>query len=121
MAVQGGIIGRCACHKWHSITAIGEWIVHRAGRITVREWASRPIIWQPGQSELSREDLTAAIHAAGGIRCGYALHAMTRLWGDVELTNGVHRWAIAAELGIEAVPVQMIFETEPVWTCLEYL
>ncbi|HUZ35988.1 MAG TPA: hypothetical protein VMV17_06645 [Streptosporangiaceae bacterium] len=106
---------KCDCHDWRDIPEIGEWLVDRAGFRRVREWASEADIWQPGHCELSQAELTNRIRAAGGIRCEHALHAMTRLSGEIELSNGVHRWAVAAELGILAAPVHMIHETEPVW------
>ena len=40
--------------------------------------------------ELSQEELTIRIRAAGGIGCEYALNAMTRMSGEIELSNGVH-------------------------------
>ena len=41
--------------------------------------------------------------------------ATTYLDGHVGLNNGVHRWAVAVELGIEYVPVEMLYEQEPAW------
>jgi hypothetical protein len=105
----------CDCHGWYDITEIGAWLVQRAGSRTVRDWASNGGIWRPGHCELSHEELTSMIRGAGGISCGHALKAMTRLSGEIELTNGLHRWAVSAELGIRLVPVEMITETEPVW------
>jgi ParB-like chromosome segregation protein Spo0J len=36
--------------------------------------------------------------------------------GQISLDNGVHRWAVAAELGIKRVPVEMIYQSpEPAW------
>ena len=69
----------------------------------------------PGHCELAYEELADRIRAAGGIACGYALEAMTLLSGEIELANGLHRWAVAGELGIDVVPVGMRTETEPVW------
>jgi hypothetical protein len=37
------------------------------------------------------------------------------LSGGLELVNGLHRWAVALELGIGVVPVKMVIETELVW------
>ena len=37
------------------------------------------------------------------------------LSGEIELTNGLHRWVVTSELGIDVVPVKMRYETEPVW------
>lgn len=108
-------MAKCDCHDWHDITEVGEWLVQRAGFRTVRQWALEGDIWRPGHCELSRQELTRRIRAAGRIGCGHALQAMTRLSGEVELTSGVHRWAVVTELGIPAIPVQMIKETEPAW------
>jgi ParB-like chromosome segregation protein Spo0J len=35
---------------------------------------------------------------------------MTFLDGRVSLDNGVHRWAVAVELGITRVPVEMVYQ-----------
>ena len=41
---------------------------------------------------------------------------MTFADGRISLDNGVHRWAVAVELGIKRVPVEMIYEPpEPAW------
>lgn len=56
-----------------------------------------------------------AATAAGGITCEHALLATTYLDGHIGLNNGVHRWAVAVELGIEYVPVEMLYEQEPAW------
>lgn len=46
----------------------------------------------------------------------YALSAMTYVHRRIGLSNGVHRWAIANERGIEQVPVKMRYESpEPTW------
>ena len=60
--------------------------------------ATKPI-WD--RSELPREELTARVIAAGHrIDHAYALSAMTFADGRVSLDNGVHRWAVAVELGL---------------------
>jgi hypothetical protein len=59
--------------------------------------------------------MTGRIRAAGGITCDYALDARTLLSGGVELADSRHRWAVADELGIGVVPVEMRTETEPAW------
>jgi hypothetical protein len=115
IAAGGPVVAKCGCHDWYEIPEIGEWLVDRAGFKRVREWVSEAGIWRLGNCELSQEELTIRIRAAGGIRCEYALNAMTRLSGGIELKNGVHRWAVAAELEIRAVPVHMVYETESVW------
>ena len=35
--------------------------------------------------------------------------------GGIELVDGIHRWAVAAEIGIDIVPVEMTVETESPW------
>lgn len=60
--------------------------------------------------------LTALILAAGRrIGCDYALEARPLTDGRSELIDGVHRWAVAGELGITSVPVDMkpIMEEAP--------
>ena len=70
--------------------------------------ATEPI-WD--KSELPREELTARMIAAGNrIDHAYALSAMTFSDGRISLDNGVHRWAVAVELGIRRVPVVMIYQ-----------
>jgi ParB-like chromosome segregation protein Spo0J len=66
---------------------------------------------------LPREELTARIIAARHrIDHAYALSAMMFADGRISLDNGLHRWAVAVELGIKRVPVEMIYESpEPAW------
>lgn len=113
------IARRCECgrHELHSVAAIASWKVRRGGSdlVPVPEWAETGGIWQPDHCEFSHEDLTARVRAAGEIACGYALEATTLLSGEIELTNGLHRWVVATELGIDVMPVRMRHETEPVW------
>ena len=46
----------------------------------------------------------------------WPLSALTFTDGQISLDNGVHRWAVAAELGIKRVPVEMIYQSpEPAW------
>lgn len=108
-------MAKCGCHDWYESRRLVNGLVDRAGFRPVREWVSEAGIWRLGNCELSQEELTIRIRAAGGIGCEYALNAMTRLSGEIELSNGVHRWAVAAELGIRAAPVHMVYETESVW------
>lgn len=112
--VKAAVTG-CDCHEWHDVREIGDWRVAHPGSGSVSNWASAADIWESGRCALSREDLTGRIRTAGGISCEHALQAMMRLSGEIELSNGVHRWAVAADLGIRAVPVRMTAETEPVW------
>jgi len=44
------------------------------------------------------------------ITCGHALDAIAPLSGEIALVNGLHRWAVADELGIGLVPVEMSTE-----------
>jgi hypothetical protein len=41
----------------------------------------------------------------------YALEATTLLSGELELVDGLHRWAVDLKLGIGVVPVKMVIET----------
>jgi hypothetical protein len=84
----------------------------------VREIVATDDIWS--HSETDRETLLAGIHAAGGITCEHALLATTYLDGHIGLNNGIHRWAVTDELGIERVPVEMQYEQEEsVWPSWE--
>lgn len=107
----------CDCHESVSVEVIADWMCGNtvASRWRVRERAAMSEIWDQGRCELSRAELTARIQVAGGIGCEHALEAMTRLSGDVDLVNGLHRWAVAMDLGISEVPVMMIYEAEPAW------
>jgi hypothetical protein len=106
----------CDCHEWHDVATIGEWPHSLAGGRasqpkSVRDIVATEPIWD--RSELSREELTARIIAAGHrIDHAYALSAMTFADGRISLDNGVHRWAVAVELGITRVPVKMIYESQ---------
>jgi hypothetical protein len=104
------LTNKCGCHEWVSLAQIGSW-PHNV--VLVRERASQPGIWEPGYCELSREELRNRVIAAGRIiRCEYALEARRELDGHIELVNGVHRWAIAAELGIDMLPVRLSDATD---------
>jgi len=118
--LSGPASGECGCHEWHDVDEIGEWLHSLAGGRasqpkSVRDIVATEPIWD--RSELSREDLTARIRAAGDcIDHAYALSAMTFADGRISLDNDVHRWAAALELGIKRVPVQMTYESpEPAW------
>ena len=110
-------VARCDCHEWHPVAAIGGWMVRRGGSVLVPvpDWVENGGIWRPGHCELTHEELTDRIQVAGGVGCGYALDATMLLSGEIELTNGLHRWVVASELGVDVVPVKMRYETEPVW------
>jgi hypothetical protein len=110
----------CGCHEWFDLDEIGQWSHSLAGGRasqpkSVRDIVATEPIWD--SSELSREELTERITAAGHrIDHAYALSAMTFTDGRVSLDNGVHRWAVAAELGIKRAPVEMIYQSpEPAW------
>ena len=92
-------------------------MVRRGGSdlIPARSWAQTGGIWRPGHCELTHEELVARIRGADGIACGYAIEARALLSSEIELVNGLHRWAVADELGVDVVPVTMATETEPVW------
>jgi hypothetical protein len=96
---------RCACHTYFPVAVIGTWLhgntVDTLAPVT--EWASRPDLWE--RAELKHDDLDARIAAAGGITCEHALDATTLPDGRVRLDDGVHRWVIARERGLAAVPV----------------
>jgi hypothetical protein len=42
---------------------------------------------------------------------------MTFAEGRISLDNGVHRWSVAVELGINRLPVQMTYEPPPEQSC----
>jgi len=92
-------------------------MVRRGGNdlVLVSTWAQTGGIWRPGHCEFTHDALAGRIRAAGGIACAYALEATTLLSGEIELANGLHRWVVARELGVDVVPVKMVTETEPVW------
>lgn len=76
---------------------------------TVRETSQQDGFW--GYAGLPRAELLARILAAGGlITVDHALQGLTRATGEILLTDGCHRWAIADELDLAIVPV--IMETE---------
>lgn len=113
---RSSVAARCGCHEWHPVPTIGGWMVRRGGSDLVlvprgrrrRDLAPGPLRAQPRGADRP---------GAGcrGIACGYALKATTLLSGEIGLTNGLHRWVVATELGIEVVPVSMRHETEPMW------
>jgi hypothetical protein len=112
----------CDCHEWHDTAVIGDWLVGLGGNlvhpVSVREWAATARIWEPGHYErLNHDELAALIMAAGRtVECTHALSAITYADQRVGLSNGVNRWAVANELGIERVPVNMRYESpKPVW------
>jgi hypothetical protein len=105
----------CGCHGWYEVARIGDWTQGSGGgRLyarPVREIVATEDIWE--RSETDHDSLLTAIRAAGGIVCQHALEATTYLDGEIGLNNGVHRWAIADELDIYRVPVEMQYEREP--------
>ncbi len=112
----------CGCHEWYDVAEIGDWLIGLGGNLAepvpVRQWATSARIWEPGRYEtFTHDELADLIIAAGHqILCAHALSATTYADGRIGLSNGVHRWAIADELGIARVPVDMVRETiEPVW------
>lgn len=106
-------VARCDCHGWHPVANLASWF-HRTGPqhvALVRDWAQSGI-WEVGRCRLSHAEMTGLIRAAGGITCDHALDARRLLSGEIELVNGLHRWAVADELGVDVVPVKMSVETE---------
>jgi hypothetical protein len=110
-------VGACECHEWFPVVEIADWVcgIAVASHWKVRDRAAMPEIWEPGNYELSHEELTVRILAVDGIDCEHALEALTHLSGEINLLNGLHRWAVASELGISEVPVKMLHGTEPAW------
>ena len=118
--LSGPASRECDCHEWHDVEEIGRWPHSLAGGRasqpkSVREIVATEQIWD--RSELPHEELTARIIAAGyRIDHAYALSAMTFADGRISLDNGVHRWAVAVELGIKRAPVEMFYQPpEPAW------
>ena len=109
-----GPMTECDCHEWYEVTKIGEWTQGSAGgplhARPIHEIVATDNIWE--RSETDHETLLAEVRESGGINCEYALLATTYLDGHIGLNNGVHRWAIASELGIERIPVEMQNEQE---------
>jgi hypothetical protein len=104
----------CDCHKWYEVIEIAEWTQGSGGGLLyarpAREIVATDDIWE--RSETDHKTLLARIRAAGGITCEYALEATTYLDGHIGLNNGIHRWAVATELGIKRVPVEMQYQQE---------
>jgi hypothetical protein len=104
----------CDCHAWYNTTVIGDWVQGHTLKdmVAVRVLAADPGIWTPPRCELPREILTARILAAGGISHEHALTARTWLDGTIELSNGVHRWSVAAGLGVRRIPIEADWERD---------
>ena len=83
--------------------------------IPLRAWSGQRGIWRDRHCELSHEDPDQPDPDGWGIGCVYNLEVTTLLSGETKLTNGLHRWVVDAELGVDVVPVKMRHETEPVW------
>ena len=119
--MKGKQLAECDCHEWYEVARIGEWTQGSGGgprhARPVRQIVETDDIW--GRSETDHETLRAGILAAGGITCEHALMATTYLDGQAGLNNGVYRWAVAVELGIERVPVEMLYEQETALQPLE--
>jgi hypothetical protein len=93
------------------VCEVGGWLHAAPDSPPAREVATRPDFWST--SELSHEELTRRIRSAGGVKRGYALEARTLRSGKVLLVHGCHRWAVANELGLPSVPVNMDHEVAP--------
>jgi hypothetical protein len=106
---HSGTMSCCDRHQLYRVTDIGRWL-HRTGPqhlVPVSVWAEKGGIWLPGHHRLSHDDLTSGIRDAGGVECGRALTARPLPDGTVELVDGMHRWSVCTELGVEMVPVKM--------------
>ena len=112
---------KCNCHEWYDVAEIGDWTQGSGGEPRharpVRQIVAIDDIWK--RSDTDHETLLAGIRVAGGIACKCALMATSYIDGHIGLNNGVHRWAVAVELGIERVPVEMLHEQESLWPPLE--
>ncbi len=71
-------------------------------------------IWGDRRCRLGHAELASLICAAEGITYEHALTARKLPSGRVELVDGLHRWAVATELGFDLVPVEMKSPTESV-------
>jgi hypothetical protein len=93
-------------HQLWSVEEIAEW-THDFSRpnLTVRAWAASYDIW--ADAHLSHEELRRRIAGAGGIACEHALKAIIGPGEAGHLSDGVHRWAVADELGLSFVPVEV--------------
>jgi hypothetical protein len=108
----------CGGHELRTVAEIGDWIHGIPESPTVRDWAARSIIWTEGRCELPHDDLRSRIEIAGGITCEHALEAHAPADGVPHLINGIHRWAVAHELEITTIPVQVVYdrqESESAW------
>lgn len=65
-----------------------------------------------GPASFRMTSCSGRIRLAGGVRVEHALEARRLISGEVLLVHGCHRWAVAAELGMSLVPVEMDFEVE---------
>jgi hypothetical protein len=89
----------------HPVAGIGAWSHSDA---TVAVVAARPDFWD--YAEIGRDDLLARVRAAGGIGPDHVLAAAVLLSGEVLLVDGCHRWAVARDLGLVTVPVEMFVQ-----------
>ena len=98
---------QCECHAYFPVAEIGGWLHGNTvdTLVPVTEWAARADLWE--RAVLGHDDLDARVAAAGGITCEHALDATALPDGRVRLDDGVHRWVIAHERGLAAVPVAM--------------
>jgi hypothetical protein len=106
-------VSEYGCHEWRDVAEIGEWFHNLLGGRasepkSVRAIVETELIWERHEDGFTHEVLTALIVAAGRrIDRVYALSATTLEDGRISLDNGIHRWSVAVELGIERVPVKM--------------
>lgn len=95
----------CGCHEWYDTSEVGDWPRYLPGAVparSVREHAADPGLWDA--ADLTRETLSRLIAEAGGVRHDFPLLAQVVTGGPVMPTDGIHRWAVAAELGIPRLP-----------------
>ena len=59
---------------------------------------------------MSHDEMVSLVRDAGGIVCEHALDATRLADGRVRLNNGLHRWVVAREIGVDLVPVEMSVE-----------
>lgn len=102
-------------HEWHQVEDIGFWIHKQTGTETVAWHAALPDLWENRKEGYNYEAMREFIDRAGGIDCdpklGYVPKAIRLLCGEIRLTNGVHRWVIARDLGMPTIPVLVTYET----------
>lgn len=85
----------------YPIAVIGSWAHSDA---TVEEVTRRPEFWE--YANLPRAELERRM--AGGLDPDHALTAAVLREGDTALADGCHRYAVARDLGLTALPVKFM-------------